>query len=62
MKIPVILKLFWKNRSMDKNSNSLDRVGAGMGKIHPISWFSEFYGGRAFYTALRHVAKVYKNK
>ncbi|MBK5192457.1 MAG: hypothetical protein JJE07_04465 [Flavobacteriaceae bacterium] len=47
---------------MDKNGNSLDRVEAGMGKIHPISWFSEFDGGRASYTALRHIAKVYKNK
>ncbi len=62
MKIPMILKLFWKNRSMDKNSNSLDRVGAGMGKIHHISSFSEIDRGRAFNTDLRHITKVYENK
>lgn len=29
--------------------------GAGMGKLHPIAWYHEFDGGRAFYTGLGHV-------
>jgi hypothetical protein len=42
---------------MDKNSNSFDGVGAGMGNIHSISWFSEIEGGRAFNTDFRHIEK-----
>lgn len=29
--------------------------GAGMGKSHPIAWYHEFDGGRAFYTGLGHL-------
>lgn len=29
--------------------------GEGMGKLHPISWYHEFDGGRAFYTGLGHL-------
>jgi type 1 glutamine amidotransferase len=29
--------------------------GEGMGKLHPISWYHDFDGGRAFYTALGHM-------
>ena len=39
-----------------------DNVGKGMGSIHPIAWYHEFDGGRAFYTALGHIEKVYENQ
>ncbi|TKK70147.1 ThuA domain-containing protein [Ilyomonas limi] len=29
--------------------------GEGMGKFHPIAWYHNFDGGRAFYTALGHM-------
>ena len=52
----------WKNRDVDKNGNKIDRIGNGMGKFHPISWYHEFDGGRSFYTALGHIEKVYENQ
>jgi len=29
--------------------------GEGMGKLHPIAWYHDYDGGRAFYTALGHM-------
>lgn len=29
--------------------------GNGMGKLHPLSWYHQYDGGRAFYTALGHL-------
>ena len=52
----------WKNADVDKNGNKTDKVGKGMGKFHPISWYHEFDGGRSFYTALGHIEKVYENQ
>ena len=52
----------WQNRDMGENGKMVDRTGSGMGKLHPISWYHEFDGGRAFYTALGHIAKVYENQ
>jgi len=34
----------------------------GMGKIHPISWYQDYEGGRSFYTALGHKPESYKDK
>jgi hypothetical protein len=31
------------------------KKGVGMGKLHPIAWYHNFDGGRAFYTALGHM-------
>lgn len=31
------------------------KKGEGLGKLHPLSWYHEYDGGRAFYTALGHV-------
>ncbi|MBS1512157.1 MAG: ThuA domain-containing protein [Bacteroidetes bacterium] len=31
------------------------KKGEGMGKFHPISWYHNYDGGRAFYTALGHL-------
>ncbi len=35
------------------------REGKGMGAFHPISWYQEYEGGRAFYTAMGHLPAVY---
>jgi type 1 glutamine amidotransferase len=34
-------------------------VGGTMGSDHPIAWYHEYDGGRAFYTALGHTAASY---
>jgi hypothetical protein len=31
------------------------RKGEGMGKLHPLAWYHNYDGGRAFYTALGHL-------
>jgi type 1 glutamine amidotransferase len=31
------------------------KKGEGMGKFHPIAWYHNYDGGRAFYTALGHM-------
>jgi type 1 glutamine amidotransferase len=36
--------------------------GGTNGSFHPMSWYHEFDGGRAFYTELGHVEKSYKEK
>lgn len=38
-----------------------DKQGKGMGAFHPISWYQEYDGGRAFYTALGHLSATYKD-
>lgn len=37
------------------------KKGAGMGKFHPIAWYHNYDGGRAFYTALGHMAADYSD-
>ena len=32
-----------------------EKKGVGMGKLHPLAWYHNFDGGRAFYTALGHM-------
>lgn len=34
-------------------------AGKGMGKFHPLAWYHEFDGGRAFYTGLGHMGSKY---
>lgn len=36
-------------------------AGKGMGKFHPIAWYQEYDGGRAFYTGLGHVPATYSD-
>jgi hypothetical protein len=36
--------------------------GNGMGAFHPIAWYHEYDGGRAFYTALGHLPGAYENE
>lgn len=38
-----------------------DNVGEGMGDMHPMAWYHEYDGGRAFYTGLGHVPAVYQD-
>lgn len=44
--------------SVDENSYT----GGKMKDFHPISWYHEFDGGKAFYTALGHTAECYTDK
>jgi type 1 glutamine amidotransferase len=37
------------------------KKGQGMGKVHPISWYHDFEGGRSFYTALGHLPTNFSN-
>jgi len=37
-------------------------AGGGMGTDHPIAWCGEYDGGRAFYTALGHTEKSYRER
>jgi hypothetical protein len=37
------------------------KKGMGMGKLHPVSWYHEFDGGRSFYTALGHLPSIYSD-
>ncbi|UBM57479.1 ThuA domain-containing protein [Marinilongibacter aquaticus] len=38
-----------------------DNEGKGMGKFHPMSWYHEYDGGRAFYTGLGHIGEIFKD-
>jgi type 1 glutamine amidotransferase len=38
------------------------KEGKGMGKHHPVSWFQEYEGGRAFYTALGHLPATFSDQ
>ena len=37
------------------------KQGDGMGDFHPIAWYHNYDGGRAFYSALGHLAATYKD-
>ena len=37
------------------------KKGEGMGKMHPIAWYHNYDGGRAFYTALGHMPSDFSN-
>ncbi len=36
--------------------------GKGMGSFHPISWYHNYDGGRAFYTALGHIPLTFSDQ
>jgi uncharacterized protein len=38
-----------------------EKRGVGMGKLHPLSWYHNFDGGRSFYTALGHLPTIYSD-
>lgn len=37
------------------------KKGEGMGKFHPIAWYHDYDGGRAFYSALGHLPATYSD-
>jgi len=37
------------------------KEGKGMGSFHPLAWYQEYDGGRAFYTALGHLPAAYSD-
>lgn len=39
-----------------------NKKGTGMGSFHPIAWYHDYDGGRAFYTALGHLPAVYSEQ
>ncbi|PHN04204.1 ThuA domain-containing protein [Flavilitoribacter nigricans] len=47
--------------SYDPNVKWGDNVGEGMGDMHPMAWYHEYDGGRAFYTGLGHVPAVFED-
>lgn len=52
--------------SIDENSYNAKvnwgaKKGEGMGKLHPVAWYHNYDGGRAFYTALGHLPTVYSD-
>ncbi|AWV99735.1 ThuA domain-containing protein [Arcticibacterium luteifluviistationis] len=36
--------------------------GKGMGDFHPVSWYHNYDGGRAFYTGLGHIGAIYSDQ
>ncbi len=38
-----------------------EKKGEGMGKLHPVAWYHNYDGGRAFYTALGHMPTDFSN-
>ncbi|MEO6187443.1 MAG: ThuA domain-containing protein, partial [Ginsengibacter sp.] len=43
----------------EKSYNAKTDKNNGMGAMHPIAWYHEYDGGRAFYTALGHIPSIY---
>jgi hypothetical protein len=39
-----------------------ENEGKGMGAFHPISWYHDYDGGRAFYTALGHIGLTFSDQ
>jgi type 1 glutamine amidotransferase len=37
------------------------KSGKGMGDFHPVSWYQNYDGGRAFYTAMGHLPATYSD-
>ncbi len=37
------------------------KEGKGMGNFHPIAWYQEYDGGRAFYTGLGHLPQTWSD-
>ena len=47
--------------TFDPKADWGEKSGVGMGKFHPIAWYHEYDGGRAFYTALGHLPATYSD-
>ncbi|MEP6737059.1 MAG: ThuA domain-containing protein [Chryseolinea sp.] len=49
-------------KTYDANVKWGDNVGKGMGALHPIAWYHNYDGGRAFYTGLGHISLAYSDQ
>lgn len=49
-------------KTYDPNAKWGDNVGKGMGSVHPISWYHNYDGGRAFYTGLGHIGLTFSDQ
>ncbi len=49
-------------KSYDAKTKWGDNVGEGMGDFHPIAWYHNYDGGRAFYTGLGHIGLIYSDQ
>ena len=38
-----------------------EKKSDGMGQLHPVAWYHNYDGGRAFYTALGHLPAIYSD-
>lgn len=52
-------KSFYPKVNVLVNLNEASYEGGNMGDRHPMSWYHEFDGGRAFYTGFGHTAERY---
>lgn len=48
-------------KTFDPNAKWGEKVGKGMGDMHPIAWYHNFDGGRSFYTGLGHLPLVFSD-
>jgi type 1 glutamine amidotransferase len=48
-------------KSFDPKVKWGDNVGEGMGDFHPLVWYHNYDGGRAYYTGLGHVPSTYSD-
>lgn len=49
-------------KTFDPNVKWGENVGKGMGDFHPIAWYHDYDGGRAFYTGLGHIPLVFSDQ
>tara|TARA_R110002124_G_scaffold55087_4_gene155980 strand:- start:157 stop:918 length:762 start_codon:yes stop_codon:yes gene_type:complete len=49
-------------KSYDPKTKWGDNAGEGMGAVHPMSWYHNYDGGRAFYTGLGHIGAIYSDQ
>lgn len=49
-------------KSYDPYAKWGEKESKGMGAFHPISWYHNYDGGRAFYTALGHISLTYSDQ
>ncbi|MBK1878122.1 ThuA domain-containing protein [Pelagicoccus mobilis] len=48
-------------KTYNPEANWGEKRGHGMGDFHPVSWYRNYDGGRAFYTALGHLPSTYSD-
>ncbi|CAD5256812.1 MULTISPECIES: ThuA domain-containing protein [unclassified Imperialibacter] len=49
-------------KSYDASTNWGGTARKGMGDFHPIAWYHDYDGGRAFYTGLGHIGAIYSDQ